>query len=255
MLCFIGFIHLLFKIIETTKYIDTVPFIIIGNYFDVLYMKNLEKEKEIQIWIIEKEFSFREKLREVLNVTPGMICDQTFGSAESAVRCISPLNLPDVILADIHLPEANGIELIKELKTAYPQIHFLILTNLDDRPTVFNAICVGASGYLIKNTSFEKIVDSIKMVYRGEAPLSGSIATMLLSVFHTDLDIIEESQLTDRQTEILQMLSQGASKKEIIFELNIASHTVDFHLRKVYKKLQVNSQAGAVGKAIRKGLI
>jgi len=218
-------------------------------------MKSSTSGEEIRIWIIEDESSYREMLSEVLNEAELMRCDRTFGSAESAAKAILPTDYPDVVLVDLNLPGANGVELIKELKSAYPDVHIVVLTISDDRPTVFKALCVGASGYLIKNDPLDSIVDGIRMVANGGSPLSGSIASMVLGVFKTDQDINEEYRLTERQTQILRMFSDGISKKEIMVELDIASHTVDFHLRKVYEKLHVNSQAGAVGKAIRNGLI
>ena len=218
-------------------------------------MDNKTENSILKIWIVEDESSFREVLSYVLNRKEGMSCDRTFGSAETALTSITPENVPDVILVDLQLPGLNGADFIKSVKTNYPQIHLIVVTNSDDRPTVFNAICMGASGYLVKNDSFDKIVDSIQMVARGGSPLSGSIATMVLSVFQLGSEANAECKLTKRQTEILRLLSKGVAKKEIVDSLGIANHTVDFHLRKVYEKLQVNSQAGAVGKAIRKGLI
>jgi len=209
----------------------------------------------IRIWIIEDEPGFREMLNEVLNGVDGMHCDKAFGTAEAALSAFTVDDLPDVVLLDLQLPGANGVEVIKELKVKHPSVHLIVLTISEDRPTVFNAICIGASGYLVKNDSLEKIIESIQMVSKGGSPLSGSIASMVLSVFQVGQDTNEAYQLTQRQTQILRMLSQGISKKEIVAELSIAPHTVDFHLRKVYEKLHVNSQAGAVGKALRQGLI
>ncbi|MGJ8641663.1 MAG: response regulator [Opitutaceae bacterium] len=209
----------------------------------------------IRIWIIEDEPGYREMLCEVLNGAADMCCDRTFGSAEAALSAFSDEDFPDVILVDLQLPGANGVEVIKQLKATHPRVHFVVLTISDDRPTVFNAICVGASGYLVKHDSLDKIARSIRMVSQGGSPLSGSIASMVLSVFQEGQNTDEAYQLTERQTQILRMLSQGISKKEIVAELAIAPHTVDFHLRNVYEKLQVNSQAGAVGKALRNGLI
>lgn len=209
----------------------------------------------IRIWIIEDESAFREMLRELLDETEGMICDQTFGSVEAAMPAFTEEDLPDVVLVDLQLPGANGIEAIKQLKAGYPELHSVVLTISDDRTTVFNAICAGASGYLIKNDPLEKVTEGIRQVCKGGSPLSGTIASMVLSVFQGGHDVDEECELTARETEILRMLSQGISKKEIVDKLSIASHTVDFHLRNIYSKLHVHSQVAAVGKALRKGLI
>ncbi len=214
----------------------------------------MEKSKckaAIRVWIIEDEPEFRE----MLDGTEGIVCDQVFGSVEAALPNFTEENLPDVVLVDLKLPGANGIEAIKRIKASYPSLHSVVLTISDDRPTVFNAICAGASGYLIKNDPLEKIIDGIRLVCQGGSPLSGTIATMVLAVFQGGRDVDGECELTARETEILRMLSQGISKKEIVDELSIAPHTVDFHLRNIYGKLHVHSQAGAVGKALRKGLI
>jgi DNA-binding NarL/FixJ family response regulator len=215
----------------------------------------LGNEKKIRVWIVEDDADFREILREMLDTTEGIACDQAFNSVETALPAFSVDTLPDVVLVDLQLPGANGIEAIKKLAASYPQLHLVVLTISDDRPTVFNAICAGASGYLIKNDPLEKIVDGIRLVCQGGSPLSGAIASMVLSVFQGAHDISEACELTDRETQILRRLSQGVAKKEIVEDLSIASHTVDFHLRNIYEKLHVHSQAGAVGKALRKGLI
>jgi DNA-binding NarL/FixJ family response regulator len=217
--------------------------------------ENATCENDIRVWIIEDEPDFREMLREMLDETEGIVCDRSFGSVESALPAFSEDNLPDVVLVDLQLPGANGVEVIKHLKASYPALHSVVLTISDDRSSVFNAICAGASGYLIKNDPLEKIVDGIRLVCKGGSPLSGTIAAMVLTVFQGAREVVGEYELTARETEILRMLSQGISKKEIVDDLSIAPHTVDFHLRNIYGKLHVHSQAGAVGKALRKGLI
>jgi len=211
--------------------------------------------ENIEIWIIEDEPDYREILQETLCDVDGMSCGKAFGSVEDSLHAFEEGALPDVVLIDLRLPGSSGLEAIEHLKRLHPSLHLVVLTISEDRTSVFNAICNGASGYLIKSDPLEKIVEGIRLVCEGGAPLSGSVASMVLKVFQGGGSGAEECELTSRETEILRMLSQGNSKKEIVSELAIASHTVDFHLRNAYAKLRVHSQAGAVGKALRKGLI
>jgi DNA-binding NarL/FixJ family response regulator len=213
------------------------------------------QEQKIQVWIIEDTREFSKELSEMLDSCPGISCPRQFGSVETAVPAFKAHDCPDVVLVDIQLPGANGIEAIKQIKATHPSVHMIVLTISENRNTVFEAICAGASGYLLKNDSFEEIVNGIRLVFEGGSPLSGPIATMVLKAFKHVPFNDSTNELSEREREILTKLADGKVRKEVSQELHIAPVTVDYHLRNVYNKLQVNSQAGAVGKAIRKGLI
>jgi DNA-binding NarL/FixJ family response regulator len=191
----------------------------------------------------------------MLDSTPGIRCPRKFATVETAVPAFKKDDCPDVVLVDIQLPGASGIEAIEQIKAKHPSVHMIVLTISDNRNTVFEAICAGASGYLLKNDSFEEIVNGIRLVFEGGSPLSRPIATMVLKAFKHVPPNDSTTELSERESEILTRLSDGKVRKEISQELHIAPVTVDYHLRSVYSKLQVNSQAGAVAKAIRKGLI
>lgn len=214
-----------------------------------------DPDKETSVWIIEDTKQYRTLLAEMLNTEPGMNCEHAFGSVEEAMPVFSTGKCPDVAMIDIQLPGTNGIEAIKQLKLMHPGLHTIVLTVSDLKNTVFEAICAGASGYLLKNDPFDEILDGIRLVLKGGSPLSAPIANMVLNTFKHVPAATKSEELSEREIEILRLLADGMSMKEIGGNLYIARSTVDYHLRAIYQKLQVHSQAGAVGKAMRKGLI
>ncbi len=212
--------------------------------------------EQIKVWIIEDAVEYREELVRMFSVTDGIDCTRSFGSAEEALPFFKkPNDLPDVVLVDIHLPGASGVELIQSIQNEHPEIFSIVLTISENREVVFNAICAGASGYLLKNDPFDDIVRGIRLVFDGGSPLSGAVASMVLEAFKHKFSKQNDGKLSERETDILRLLSDGFINKEIADKLCISPSTVDYHLRSIYKKLQVNSQAGAVGIALRNGLI
>lgn len=209
----------------------------------------------IRVWIIEDSNEYRQVLAKMLNTTEGIECEYSFTSVEEAMPVFHLGEYPDVVLVDIQLPGASGIEAIKQLKVMRQDLHSIVLTISENRETVFEAICAGASGYLLKNDPFDEILKGIKLVCSGGSPLSGPIANMVMNAFKRVPVAGGEDDLSEREGEILRLLSDGLTMKEIAATLYIARATVDYHLRGVYVKLQVHSQAGAVAKALRKGLI
>ncbi len=219
-------------------------------------MKADSKNETIQVGIIEDEADYRVMLAQMLDDTDGIVCGQSFDCFESALPFFQTLeNIPQVVLVDINLPGANGIEAIKALKALHLDMHLIVLTVEENRTTVFDAICAGATGYLLKNDSIDDIVAGIRLVVDGGSPLSGPVAAMVLETFQRFPRPSGDDGLNKREIEVLKLLSDGLIKKEIADQLNIATTTVDYHLRSIYQKLQVHSLAGAVGKAMRRGLI
>lgn len=222
-------------------------------------MNKTEKRDQIlepiDVWIVEDAQEYRLELVRLLNATPGIRCARSFGSAEEALPIFHEGLFPHVVLVDIQLPGASGIDLIKELQVLRPTVHPVVLTISENRTVVFDAICAGASGYLLKNDPFDEIVRGIRLVFDGGSPLSGPVASMVLAAFKRKSSLQNTGQLSERETDILRLLADGFINKEIADQQHIAPSTVDYHLRSIYKKLQVNSQAGAVGTAMRKGLI
>lgn len=207
-------------------------------------------DKIIQVAIIEDDSEIRQTLALIIKGTPGFYCQNTFADAESAIDQIPNLVL-DVVLADIDLPGVSGIEAVKKLKVQKPEIDFLMLTVQQDDESVFRSICAGASGYLIKDTPPSELLKSIQEVHNGGAPMSTNIARKVIQSFHK----WQPSPLSDRETEILKLLSNGMNYRSIAAQLFLSPHTVKTHIKNIYGKLHVNSRAAAVKKAIEDGLI
>ena len=164
---------------------------------------------------------------------------------------------PDVILMDIDLPEINGIEAVKKIRAFNSKVQIIMLTVFDDNNHVFDAICAGANGYLLKKNVSDKLVSSIQELLQGGAPMSPTIARMIIDNMQKMAPLKQDNlyQLTPREKEILTLLSKGNSYKLIAAELNISIETVRTHLKKIYDKLHVNSQIEAVSKAINEKLV
>lgn len=163
---------------------------------------------------------------------------------------------PDVVLMDIDMPEVNGIEALKKVREVYDQLPVIMLTVFEDNDHIFNAICAGASGYLLKK-NFDQIVPAIKDVLNGGAPMTGVIARKVLALFPRPAQskLEEETLLSSREQELLQLLIKGYSYKMIADELQIALETVRSHIKKIYRKLQVNSATEAIYKVSRDKLV
>jgi DNA-binding NarL/FixJ family response regulator len=206
--------------------------------------------------IIEDNELLRDSLKEAINKSSSIKCKNTFGSGEAALDYIGKEELvPEIILLDIGLPGMSGIELIPELKKLSPSSKIIIITVHDDDENVFNAICAGASGYLLKDLSAEQIVGSINEVMSGGAPMNSHIAKKVLSMFRDQNVKSDGYSLSEREKEILSLLVEGLSKKHIAEKIFLSHHTVDSHLRNIYAKLEVHSRSSAISKAIRENLL
>lgn len=212
-------------------------------------------KKSIAVWIIEDEMHYRNQLAKLINLDEAIECTRTFESYEKALPEFESGPLPDLLLLDLNLPGMHGLNVIRELTQSCPSVQILVLTIDAHRKTVFDAICAGASGYLIKNDPFDDILQGIHQVMAGGAPLSSSIASYVLESFKESPAKFPREELNEREIEILKMLADGGTRKEIAAAMNVAVTTIDYHLRSIYVKLQVHSTAGAVGKALRDRLI
>jgi DNA-binding NarL/FixJ family response regulator len=210
--------------------------------------------KPIHIWLIEDNDSFRNALARVLNNQPGFLCDRDFRNCEDALAALQGKTAPDVALLDVGLPGMNGIDGIKKLHEVAPAIRVIMLTVFDDHTKVFRAICAGASGYLLKTATKEKIAEAICEVIEGGAPMNAQIAKLVLDRFAALSTPKEDYGLTDREQRVLELMVQGLIKKEIADQLSLSYHTIDSHLRNIYHKLHVHTRAGAVVKAVREHL-
>lgn len=204
----------------------------------------------IHVAIVEDDDEIRQTLALIIGGTPGFYCKHTFVDAESAVVELPNLYV-NVVLMDIELPGITGIDAIRKLKPQLKDTDFLMLTVRQDDESVFKSICAGASGYLMKDTAPTDLLKSIKEVHSGGAPMSATIARKVIQSFHK----FKPSPLSDRETEILKLLSDGMNYRSIAEKIFLSPHTVKTHIKNIYQKLHVNSRAEAVKKAIEDRLI
>lgn len=213
-------------------------------------------KKKIEIIIIEDNTLFRKTLTDFINLSDEMNCSYNFISCEAAFETIEKYALdPDIILLDIGLPGMTGIEGIVHLKNVSPSSKVIILTIRDDDESIFKAICSGASGYLLKDSTSDKILEAVREVLNGGAPMNSSIAARVLKMFKDLAPGQGDYSLTKREKEILKLLVDGLSKNNIAEKLFLSYHTVDAHIRKIYEKLEVHSASGAVAKALKENLL
>lgn len=210
------------------------------------------ENKEISITIIEDHVDFREGLCSFINNTAGCKCTAVYGSVEDALEAVI---YSSVLLLDIHLPGQSGIEAIPRFKALYSQIKIIMMTVFDDDENIFNAIRAGADGYLLKKTPPTRILDAIRDVLEGGAPMSPYVAMKVISHFKNQTSMKTDYQLTAREKEILSLLVDGTESRAIAERLFISYETVRNHFKNIYQKLQVTSRVQAVSKAIKENLI
>ena len=206
------------------------------------------------VWIIEDNEYFRTTIEDLLNSTQKFICSGSYNNCEDAIAALKTESPPDVILLDISLPGMSGIEGIKHFKSISPRTNIIIQTVHEDDENVFNSLAAGAVGYILKTSSKEKIIESIDEVMDGGSPINARIARKVLGIFNFNESAESGNELTDRENEVLGLLVQGKTKKEIAELLFLSYHTVDNHIRNIYSKLHVHSRTAAVVKALRKNL-
>jgi DNA-binding NarL/FixJ family response regulator len=226
--------------------------------FEELAIKKIMEasaEKIIKVVIIEDLRDIREGLATMLNFTEGFQCVGKFYSMEEALRNIHR-DVPDIVLSDIGLPGMDGIEGIGLIKEKYPQMTILMLSVYTDNDRIFDALCNGACGYLLKKTPPARIIESLREAVAGGAPMSPEIARKVVMLFR-DFRPPErvDYDLTPHEERVLKMLVEGHTRKTAAVELGVSSHTVSFHLRSIYEKLQVHSKSEAVAKALQHRLI
>jgi DNA-binding NarL/FixJ family response regulator len=215
----------------------------------------LTSVRPIKVAIIEDHQKFRECLEFLLNNTAGYRCIGSFRSMEEALAKIN-LNLPDVALVDIGLPGMSGVEGVRILKERYPALVMLMNTVYDDDERIFQALCAGASGYLLKKTPPAKVLESLQEAIAGGAPMSPEVARRVLALFReVRAPAPRDHDLTPHELRLLKLLVEGHSYKTAAATLGVSVKTISFHLQKIYEKLQVHSKSEAVAKAFRKGLV
>lgn len=208
----------------------------------------------LKVVIIEDLREVREGLTALINGTTGYRCIASYGSMETALARIER-DQPDVILTDLGLPGMSGIDGIERLRQLFPDVPILALTIYDNDEQIFNALCNGANGYLLKNTPPVRLLGALQECVEGGSPMSPQVAARVVRLFrkfrppkHVDY------YLTVQETALLKLLIEGHHKKTAAREMGISVHTISFHLKNIYEKLQVHSKTEAVAKALREGL-
>jgi DNA-binding NarL/FixJ family response regulator len=207
------------------------------------------ENKTIHIAIVEDDPEIRQTLTLIIDGSKGFSCKFSFSDGESAIQSLPELPI-DVVMMDINLPGKSGIEVVRKLKPMCPKTDFIMLTVQSDDDSIFESLCVGASGYLLKDTDPSDLLVAIKEVYDGGSPMSGQVARKIISSFR-----IIENPLSAQETKVLKMLSLGMNYKEVAVELYLSPHTIRSHIKNIYTKLHVHSRAEAIYKAFKQRLI
>lgn len=209
----------------------------------------------IRVAIIEDQPEIREGLGVLIGLADGYECTRRYGSMEEALADIGR-DLPDVALVDIGLPGMSGIEGIQLLKQQYPDLSLVALTVYDDDDRIFEALCAGATGYLLKKTAPARLLESLRDVVAGGSPMSPEVARRVIGLFqNVHPPGRADCHLTPHETRLLKLLVQGHTYKTAAAELGSSIHAVSFHMRNIYAKLRVHSKSEAVVKAMRDRLV
>lgn len=207
----------------------------------------------IKLIIYEDDNDLLDVLCQFLSSTNEISIEGCFTDCSSILTDIRTCN-PDIVLMDIDMPEINGIEGVRRIKAVMPQTKVLMFTVFDDDKKIFDAICAGADGYLLKKSPPERIIDALKDLISGGSPMSPSIARKVLNFFPKN-NKAETDPLTEKESEVLQQLVNGKSYKQAATNMKITIETVRSHIKNIYRKLHVNSMSQAVVKAINHKLI
>ena len=208
--------------------------------------------KSIRVAIFDDNTQLRESLFDLVDASEGFICAGAFPNCENVLQNVKDTK-PDVILMDIEMPVVSGIDAVILIKERFPGVKVLMQTIFEDDDKVFQSICNGAEGYILKNTDPEEILLSLREIHEGGAPMTPAIATKVLRMFKNNLSAKKDESfnLTIREKEILKCLVEGMSYKLIGDACFISTETVSGHIKNIYKKLQVHSKSEAVVKAIK----
>ena len=210
----------------------------------------------ITVAVVEDQSELRESLCEVLDASPALHCVAACANGEEAVRDLPELR-PQVVFMDINLPGMDGVECVKQLVALMPEVMVVMLTAYDNTDSIFRSLEAGACGYLHKPVTGRELVAAAKDVVSGASPMSGKIARLVIQAFKKPLPApadapssisTAEAELTTREREVLHLLLDGLLYKEIAETMGVSSHTVNFHIQKIYQKLHCRSRAQVVAR-------
>ena len=204
----------------------------------------------ITVSIVDDEEGLRHSIATFINGAPGFRCVSSYGTGEAALKGL-PADRPDVVLMDIHLARMTGVECVEHLKELVPEMHILMLTVYDDASQIFKALAAGASGYILKRMTPDKLLQAVREVHQGGSPMSSSIARKVVASFQKTEPSAGAAALSAREQSVLDGLAKGFTYQQTADDLEISIETVRTHVRRIYEKLHVQSRTEAVAKYLR----
>jgi DNA-binding NarL/FixJ family response regulator len=210
----------------------------------------------VRVAIVEDQTEIREGLRFLINGTAGYTCAGAFSAMEPALAAVHP-SAVDIVLMDLGLPGMSGLDGIRVLKARHPDLRIVALTVYEDTDRIFDALCAGASGYLLKKTPPARLLECLQDAMAGGAPMSPEVASRVIALFREFRPPAPpaDQELTPHEVRILQLLAEGHSYKTAAAHLGNSVNTIAFHMRSIYAKLQVHSKSEAVAKALRTRIV
>jgi DNA-binding NarL/FixJ family response regulator len=205
----------------------------------------------IFVGIVEDDDEIRNGMVSFLSHQSGFVCDLAVSSVEALIASLSSENAPHVLIMDLGLPGMSGVEGINFVKNRYPEIDIIVFSVYNDSRKIFDSLCAGATGYLLKNTPFYEIKEGIELLAKGGSPMSPQIARKVIDFFKPEKKVEKPSMLSDKEKEIVIALVDGLSYKLIADRLSISIETVRFHIKNIYRKLHVHCKAEVITKSLR----
>lgn len=213
------------------------------------------KSRQVRVGIVEDQPAIRSALVKLLSTSEGYSAVGSYGSMELALESLAR-DLPDVLLIDLGLPGMSGMDGIRAIRSRWPAVLMLTLTVHEENSFIFESLCAGADGYLLKTTQPAQLLRSIREVIEGGAPMSPAIAKKVITLFRNVRPVPEQTnELTAHELRILKLLANGENYKTSAKLLGVTVNTISYHVRSIYSKLHVHSRGDAVARALRRGLI
>ncbi len=201
--------------------------------------------------MVEDDADVRESIQEFLNSQSDFTCPTAVDSVEKLLPELAEESTPDIVLMDIGLPGMSGISGIRLIKNKFPKIDIVMLTIYADSHRIFDALCAGASGYLLKNTSFAELKDALTTLSKGGAPMSPQIASKVIQYFHVKKAQPRDSTLSPKEREVASWLVDGLSYKMVADKMHVSVETIRSHIKNIYKKLHIHSKGELISKSLR----